>query len=169
MTPGKRAGKTKHLVLFHSLHLEFYVKTMGNRNENKKTVFPAYLMRAKYNNTYIFNLKDYYFLTKTLFFFKMCLLNHYLPTLVPPFFQKAEWYSRSVINIPSRSAWAQSYQVLLMCFQFSSVLLALPAEKRHQYYSAFRYNAACKRTRQLSHLIMTSHKQPLPRLCSSCP
>lgn len=168
MTPGKRAGKTKHLVLFHSLHLEFYVKPMGNRNETKKLFFLHIWWEQNNNNTYIFNLKDYYFLTKTLFF-KMCLLNRYLPTLVPPFFQKAEWYSRSVINIPSRSAWAQSYQVLLMCFQFPSVLLALPAEKRHQYYSAFRYNAACKRTRQLSHLIMTSHKQPLPRLCSSCP
>lgn len=33
MTPGKQAGKTKHLVLFHSLHLDFYVKTTGNKNE----------------------------------------------------------------------------------------------------------------------------------------
>lgn len=29
----------------------------------------------------------------------------------------------------------QSYQVLLMCFQFPPILLAQPAEKRHQYYS----------------------------------
>lgn len=33
MTPGKQAGKTKHLILFHSLHLDFYVKTTGNKNE----------------------------------------------------------------------------------------------------------------------------------------
>lgn len=31
MTPGKRAGKTKHLLLFYSLHLDFYVKTTGNK------------------------------------------------------------------------------------------------------------------------------------------
>lgn len=143
-------------------------KPQGIKMKFKKLVFAAYLMRAKYNNAYIFNLIDYYFLSKTPFS-RLRLLSRKLPTLVPAFFRKAGWHSRLVINIPSRSAWAQSYQVSLMCFQFSSVLLALPAESLHQYYSAFRYNAACKRTRQLSHLIMTSHKQPLPRLCSSCP
>lgn len=45
MTPGKEAGKTKHLILFHSLHLDFYVKTAGNREIQ---FFAAYLMRAKY-------------------------------------------------------------------------------------------------------------------------
>lgn len=70
-----------------------------------------------------------------------------------------------------------------MCFQFTptaaaaTILLAQPAEKLHQYYSEpafiflffFRYNAACKRTRQLSHLIMTPHKQRLACLSNSCP
>lgn len=64
MTLGKRAGKTKHLLLFHSLHLDFYVKTTGNK---KKKCFSACLMRVKYNNAYIFNLQDYYILTKTSF------------------------------------------------------------------------------------------------------
>lgn len=43
----------------------------------KKLVFAAYLMRAKDNNAYIFNLIDYYFLSKTPFSRLRLLNSHF--------------------------------------------------------------------------------------------
>lgn len=131
-----------------------------NHREQENTVFAAYLMRAKYVAFFFFSFnlffscwgqnKGYYFLTWisstvhdmfTKATISLCSLSAVIWFL--PFFHPLGWYSCWMINILSPSVWVQSYQVLLMCFQFSSILLALPAEKLHQYYSERCFSLQC--------------------------
>lgn len=42
-------------------------KPQGIKMKFEKLVFAAYLMRETYNNAYIFNLIDHYFLSKSFF------------------------------------------------------------------------------------------------------
>lgn len=94
-----------------------------------------------------------------------------------PFFHPLEtfllfFFSSWMINIPSPLCMGSKLSGVANVFPISSHPLSATRWKTGINITAsgaFRYNAACKRTRQLSHLIMSLHKQRLAHPSNSCP
>ena len=82
------------------------------------------------------------------------------------------FFSCWMINIPSPLCMGSKLSGVANVFPISSHPLSATRWKTGINITAsgaFRYNAACKRTRQLSHLIMSLHKQRLAHPSNSCP